>query len=39
MDAYKQLYGQTSSPSMALDPAAEKRSFSIQDKPATGIEL
>lgn len=39
MDAYKQLYGQTSSPSMALDPVAEKRSFSIQDKPATGIEL
>ena len=39
MDAYKQLYGQTSSPSMALDPAAEKRSFPIQDKPATGIEL
>lgn len=39
MDAYKQLYGQTSSPSVALDPAAEKRSFPIQDKPATGIEL
>ena len=39
MDAYKQLYGQTSSPSMALDPAAEKRSFSMQDKPVTGIEL
>ena len=39
MDAYQQLYGQTSSPAMALDPAAEKRSFSIQDKPVTGIEL
>ncbi|MBT6318909.1 MAG: hypothetical protein HOJ27_01855, partial [Porticoccaceae bacterium] len=26
MDAYQQLYGQTSSPAMALGPAAEKRS-------------
>ena len=39
MDAYQQLYGQTSSPAMALDPAAEKRSLSMQDKPVTGIEL
>ncbi len=39
MDAYQQLYGQTSSPAMALDPATEKRSFSMQDKPVTGIEL
>jgi Rod binding domain-containing protein len=39
MDAYQQLYGQTSSPAMALDPVAEKRSFSMQDKPVTGIEL
>ena len=39
VDAYQQLYGQTSSPAMALDPATEKRSFSMQDKPVTGIEL
>jgi Rod binding domain-containing protein len=39
MDAYQQLYGQTSSPAMALDPVAEKRSFSMRDKPVTGIEL
>ena len=39
VDAYQRLYGQTSSPAMALDPATEKRSFSMQDKPVTGIEL
>ena len=38
MDAYQQLYEQTSSPAMALDPAAEERSFSMQDKPVPGIE-